>query len=88
MTLLGSCLLRRMLPKLMLPMFDPGSISGTTCASFTGLSAHLPWSYRSSDDRSITVKLFSRAGQVPSVPAANLDERADRAGVPSAKGNT
>jgi hypothetical protein len=39
-----------------------------------------------SDDRSITVKLFSRAGQVPSVPAANLDERADRAGVPRAAG--
>jgi hypothetical protein len=42
----------------------------------------------SSDDKSITVKLFSRAGQVPSVAAANLDERADRAGVLSAKGNT
>ena len=46
MTLPGSCLLRRMLPKLMLPMFYPGSISGTTCAYFTGLSTHLLENYK------------------------------------------
>ena len=46
MTLPGSCRLqRRMLPKLMLPMLSPGSIFGATFARFTGVSAHLPWSY-------------------------------------------